>query len=81
MVHQEGTHGPDDNDCEAEGNGTPCTLAKSMTEVFDTFLACQHREMESRCDDHKNECNCLESQRGQQDTPGSTAKPDTQLLE
>jgi hypothetical protein len=39
MVRQEGTHGPDDDDCEAEGNSTPCTLAKSMTKVFDTLLA------------------------------------------
>lgn len=39
MVRQEGTHGPDDNDCEAEGNCTPCTLAKGMTEVLDTPLA------------------------------------------
>jgi hypothetical protein len=63
MVRQEGTHGPDDNDCEAEGNSTSCTLAKSMTKVFDTLFACQHREMESRCDDHKNQCNCLDSER------------------
>jgi hypothetical protein len=60
MVRQEGTHGPDDNGCEAEGNSTPYTLAKSMTKVFDTPLARQHREMESRCDDHKKECNRLE---------------------
>ena len=39
MVRQEGTHGPDDNDCEAEGDNTPCTLAKSMTKGFDTLLA------------------------------------------
>ena len=39
MVRQEGTHGPDDNDCEAESNSTPCTLTKSMTKVLDTLLA------------------------------------------
>ena len=39
MVRQQGTHGPDDNDCEAECNNTPCTRAKSMTKVFDTLLA------------------------------------------
>ena len=38
MVRQKGTHGPDDNGCEAESNRTPWTPAKSMTKVFDTLL-------------------------------------------
>ncbi len=35
MIRQEGTHGPDDGNCEAEGNSTSCAFAKSMTKVFD----------------------------------------------